>query len=104
MISDRTLIMFKKSPAVSVDQRQFSRIKCKVRQGYEFPIPAVNELLDTLDDATYSTKLDLTPEDIDKKPSDHSHDEYLVTLFGLSNAPSTFQSLMNTCLESNYGI
>ncbi|CAB3257647.1 unnamed protein product [Arctia plantaginis] len=95
---------------VVIDYRKLNDVTI----GETYPIPQITEILDQLGKSQYFTTLDLasgfhqipiSPEDAAKTAFSipQGHFQFTRMPFGLKNAPSTFQKLMNTCLSGLQG-
>ena len=92
-----------------IDYRALNALTRKSR----YPIPRVDEMFDRLYKAKYITTLDfqqgyhqvgMREQDIEKTAfvTRYGQFEWLVMPFGLCNAPSTFQSMMNQFLGTDF--
>ncbi|CAG9093322.1 unnamed protein product [Plutella xylostella] len=101
---------------VVIDYRKFN----DVTVSEVYPLPLINDILDQLGHSKYFSTLDLAsgfhqiamdPQDADKtgfsvitNGSTSGHYQFTRMPFGLKNAPSTFQRLMNTALSGLQGL
>ena len=99
-----------KSLRMCVDYRALNQQTVKNR----YALPRIDDLIDQLSGARFFTSLDLaqgyhqirvTKEDVPKTAfrTPLGHFQYLVLPFGLTNAPATFQSVMNEIFRECIG-
>ncbi|XP_062526266.1 uncharacterized protein LOC134199436 [Bombyx mori] len=95
---------------IVIDYRNLNNITV----GETYPIPQISEILDQLGNSRYFSTLDLTsgfhqilidPLDAPKTAFSvpQGHFQFNRMPFGLKNAPTTFQKLMNNCLSGLQG-